>query len=107
MIWFLVAHIVRMILDLLALRLSADKDKDLELLVLRQQIRILQRRVGKPVRATRAEKLVLMVTAVRLKAQARKGRQQLQQSLLIFLARDPARMAPRTGQAKVDVPTAC
>ncbi len=48
MIWALIASVVKVILDVLSLRLMADPDKDLELLVLRQQIRILERRVGKP-----------------------------------------------------------
>ncbi len=48
MIWALIARVVKVILDVVSLRLMADPDKDLELLVLRQQIRILERRVGKP-----------------------------------------------------------
>jgi hypothetical protein len=43
MIWFLIAQIVTVILDVLNLHLSTDPDKALELLVLRQQIRILER----------------------------------------------------------------
>jgi hypothetical protein len=42
MIWFLVGQIVTMVLDLMMLRVTTDQDKDLELLVLRQQIRILE-----------------------------------------------------------------
>ncbi|MHB8628177.1 MAG: hypothetical protein ACYDBJ_23500 [Aggregatilineales bacterium] len=73
-----------MVIDLLTLRYSANNDKDLELLVLRQQIRILVRRVGKAVRPSRIEKLVLALTAVHIKAHARDGRKRLNDSNLIF-----------------------
>ncbi len=67
MIWSLIAQGVTLILDLLTLRYSANKDKDLEVLVLRQQIRILERRVGEPVRSSQVEKLMLALTAVHIK----------------------------------------
>ncbi len=66
------------------LRLIADATKDLELLVLRQQLRILERRVGKPVRPSRAEKLLLAVTALQIKERAQAGRQRFKDSLLLF-----------------------
>ena len=63
MIWFLISQVVRLVLDLLTLHNLLDKDKDLELLVLRQQIRILERQLGKPVRPSRVEKLLLTVNS--------------------------------------------
>jgi putative transposase len=82
MIWSLIAQGVTLILDLLTLRYSANKDTALEVLVLRQQIRILERRVGKLVRPSRVEKLLLALTAVRIKE--REGRQRLNDSILLF-----------------------
>jgi len=82
MIWFLISQVVRLVLDLLTLHNLLDKDKDLELLVLRQQIRILERRLGKPVRPSRVEKLLLTVTAVQLKA--REGRKRFANSILLL-----------------------
>src|SRR5579864_6688900 len=84
MIWSLSAQVVRLVLDLFTIRLSADNAKDLELLVLRQQIRILERRIGKPVRPSRIEKLVLALTADHIKKRARDGRKRLNDSMLIF-----------------------
>ena len=84
MLWCLIAQIVTVILDVLSLRLVTDPDKDLELLVLRQQIRVLERRVGKPVRPSRVEKLLLALTAMQLKDRARAGRQGFKNSLLLF-----------------------
>jgi hypothetical protein len=84
MIWSLIAQVITLVIDLLTLRYSANNAKDLELLVLRQQIRILERRVGKPVRPSRIEKLVLALTAVHLKERAQEGRNRLNSSILIF-----------------------
>ncbi len=66
MIWSLIAQVIQVLLDVLSLRLVADPDKDLELLVLRQQIRVLERRVGKPVQLSRVESLLLALTALRM-----------------------------------------
>ena len=54
------------------------------MLVLRQQIRILERHVGKPGRASPVEKLVLALTAVHLKERMRDGRQCLNDCILLF-----------------------
>jgi hypothetical protein len=84
MIWSLIAQGVMLVLDLLTLRYSVNKDKALEVLVLRQQIRILERRVGKPVRLSRVEKLLLALTAVHLKEWTREGRKWLNECILLF-----------------------
>src|SRR5579864_6384666 len=86
MIWSLIAQVITLVIDLLTLHYSANNDKDLELLVLRQQIRILERRVGKPVRPSRVEKLMLAFTAVHIKERAREGRKRLNDSILLFKA---------------------
>src|SRR5262249_20829559 len=84
MLWSLIAQVVQLVLDVLSLHLIADPDKDLELLVLRQQIRVLERRLSKPVRPSRVEKLLLTLGAMQIKEQARAGRQGLKSSLLLF-----------------------
>jgi putative transposase len=83
MIWSLIAQVVTLVLELLTLRYSVNKDKDLELLVLRQQLRILERRVGKPVRPSWVEKLLLALTVVHLKERAREGRNWFKDSILL------------------------
>ena len=80
MMWFLIARIVTVILDVLSLRLTTDADKDLELWVLRQQIRILERRGGKKVWPSCAEKLLLALSALRLKEHGRGGRARFKNS---------------------------
>src|SRR5579862_2618000 len=84
MIWLLIAQVSTLILDFITLRFIADKDKDLEVLVLRQQIRILERRLGKPVRPSRVEKLLLAVGALCIKERVRGGRKRLNDCILLF-----------------------
>lgn len=50
----------------------------------RQQIRILERRLGKRVRPSRVEKMLLAVTALRMKGYLRQGQQRFKDSLLLF-----------------------
>ena len=61
MIWFLVLQFFSMVLTLLRLGRTSDTDKDLEILILRQQLGILQRQQDKPIKPNRAEKLTLAV----------------------------------------------
>ena len=61
MIWFLVLQFFSMMLTLLRLGRTSETDKDLEILILRQQLGIVQRRQEKPIKPNRAEKLTLAV----------------------------------------------
>src|SRR5262249_61990642 len=54
------------------------------MLIVRQQIPILERRVGKSVRPSQVEKLLVALTAVHIKQRARQGRQRLNDSILLF-----------------------
>ena len=84
MLWSLIAQVVQIILDALSLRLIADPDKDLELLVLRQQIRILERRMSKSVRPSCVEKVLLTLSALQIKERTRAGQLGFKHSLLLF-----------------------
>src|ERR1043165_3044137 len=84
MLWSVIAQVVKVIWDVLSQRGITDPDKDLELLVPRQQIRILERRMGKPVRPSRVEKLLLTLSAMQIKARAWAGQQSFKNSLLLF-----------------------
>jgi urease gamma subunit len=53
---------------LIQLRRTAASDKELEILLLRRQLAIYERKHRQPMRLTRREKLTLVVLAVRLKA---------------------------------------
>ncbi len=62
-------HIFGLLLDLLATRGLADQQKDLEMLLLRQQLRILQRKLpdSRPPCVSKSEKSILAVLAVQFR----------------------------------------
>ncbi len=68
MLWFMVLQIVSTLVELIQLRRTSASDKELEILLLRRQLAIYERKQRQPMRLTRGEKLTLVVLAVRLKA---------------------------------------
>ena len=69
MIWFLVAQIFSTLISLIHIGRMTDTDKDLEIMVLRYQLGIAERKMKKPTRANRVERMALAVLAGRLKNQ--------------------------------------
>jgi len=69
MVWFLVAQIFSTLISLIQIGRMADTDKDLEIMLLRYQLGIAERKMQKPVGANRAERKTLAVFAGRLKQQ--------------------------------------
>ncbi len=84
MIYFLLAHTFTFLLDLVATVRRSDQEKDLEILLLRQQLRILQRKHPHPPRLSRWEKLGLAVLAGKLIAAGGRARSRLNQIVLVF-----------------------
>ena len=68
MSWFVAMEIFWILLEWVRLGRKSRQDKDLEILLLRHQLAILERKQDKVVRASRAEKLILTVLAMKLKA---------------------------------------
>jgi hypothetical protein len=65
-VWLVLAHGVSFVVDFVVVaRQRNDRDKNLEILLLRHQVRLLQRRQPRP-RLSRWEKLTLTVLAVKL-----------------------------------------
>jgi len=82
--WLVLAHFVGFFVDLAAGTPQGDRDKDLQIVVLRHQVRLLQRQRPRPPRLTRGEKLTLAVPAGAL-ARLTSGPQcQLSRNLLLF-----------------------
>lgn len=84
MLWSVVAQIFTLILDLLALLRQSDREKEVEILLLRQQLRILERKQARPPRLSRWEKLGLAVLTARLKTITTGGRERLRQVMVLF-----------------------
>jgi hypothetical protein len=79
MVWFVLAEIFTLLLDVLALRGQSEHEKDIEILLLRQQLRIVERKQRRPCRLSRGEKLGLAVLTARLKAVTTGGRSRLRE----------------------------
>ena len=59
MVWFLVAQLLSTLISLFQIGRMAESDKDLEIMVLRYQLGIAERKLQKPLRANRAERMTL------------------------------------------------
>ncbi len=84
MTFYLLAHTFSLFVDLVWLGRQADHAKDIEILLLRQQLRILQRTQPRPPRISRWEKLTLLVLAGKLTAMTTRARTRLGQLVLLF-----------------------
>ena len=84
MAWFILSQIFSTILTLFRLGRTSGRDKDLEILVLRQQLGILQRQIDKPIKPNRAEKLTLAVLSANLKKQTNRPVKQFRSLIRIF-----------------------
>src|SRR5258705_13307843 len=84
MIWYAVAVVIDFLVDVLTVRWKSA-DKDLELLLLRQQLRVLERKLGQRARPSRCEKCFLAVVLVQLKRVTGQSRAQLGKILIFTL----------------------
>lgn len=72
MVWFVFIQVFSILLEWLSLGRKTEQEKDLEILLLRRQLVILERKLDKPLRVSRAEKLPLAVLLARLRAVSRR-----------------------------------
>jgi hypothetical protein len=84
MIFTLLMSFFSLSLDLLAILDLVKSDKDLEILILRQQVRILQRKVKTPPRISDPERMVLAALTDKYSQFMDGARQRLHQVMLIF-----------------------
>jgi putative transposase len=82
--WFVLAHVVAFLVDLATGMRRGDRAKELQILVLRHQVRLPQRQRPRPPRLTRGEKLTLAVLAAALDRLTTGPRGQLDRYLLLF-----------------------
>jgi putative transposase len=84
MLWFVIAHLLTTLLAWLSIGRRSNQEKDLAILVLRQQVRMQERQLAKPVRPSRIEKLTLAVVTDKLKVVGRRPAAGLRDVLLLF-----------------------
>ena len=77
-------HILTFFLDFFTVMGAMNRDKDPEIIILRQQVRILQRKVKTPPRITDPERMILAILTDRYKQSVDDARQRLHQVMLIF-----------------------
>jgi transposase InsO family protein len=82
--WFILAHIFSTMLMFMRIGRLSEQEKDLEILLLRHQLSILERKCNKQVRPSRAEKLTLAVLAKMLKQTTNRTARQLRGIIRIF-----------------------
>ena len=84
MFYYAIALLVASLFDILTASLKVDSDKDPEIMVLRHQVRVLQRKVDKTPRLSRSEKLILALLANKFKTSVKGARSRLNEALLLF-----------------------
>ena len=84
MLYPLFAQLVSLLLDLVATRRRSEQQKDLEILLLRQQLRIWQRHHPTAPHLSRWEQFGLAVLAAKCAALGRGAKTKLNQVLLLF-----------------------
>jgi putative transposase len=77
-------HIFRLLLDLLVTSHLSERQKDIEILLLRQQLRILQRKLPRSPRVSRWEKGILAVLAVQFRRYSERTGRRLDEVVLLF-----------------------
>ena len=82
MFWSAMAHLVAVLIDLIVARRQSDGAKDLEIVVLRHQLRVLQRRQRQP-RLARWERLTLALLAAELRRLTAHARQRWVRSVVL------------------------
>src|SRR5262249_17634839 len=68
MVWFFIMQVFSIVLECLWLGRKTDREKDLEILLLRRQLDVVDRVRDRPLRVSRVEKLTLAVLAAQLKS---------------------------------------
>ena len=84
MVYWLLVLIITFILDIITSLGDRNRNKDLEIIILRQQVRILQRKVKAPPRITGPERMIVAILVDKFSQTTKDSRQRLHQVMLIF-----------------------
>ena len=83
MIWLAISLVFSTVLELIRIGRMSEKDKDLEIMILRHQLDVMTRLQEKPVKPNRAEKLTLAVLTKNLKQSTKRSTHQLRDIIRI------------------------
>ena len=81
--WFILAQVLTILISIVRIGRMSEQEKDLEILILRQQLAILQRKQEKLVKTNRTEKMMLALLTAKPKAVTRWSTGQLRSILRI------------------------
>jgi putative transposase len=84
MIWFLLGKLLSTFWAMIQINRLSETEKDLEILVLRQQLAILQRTQKHPIKPARVDKMILAIFTAKLKQVSQCTGNQLQNVIRIF-----------------------
>lgn len=84
MFWFGIMHVCSFLLDWLRVGQLSDQEKDLEILLLRQQLALAERKLNKPLRVSRIERLTQAVAVTKLKLVTNQTILQLDEIIRVF-----------------------
>ena len=83
-IYAIVSYFLACLIDLLTAKRMSEDEKDIEIALLRQQLRIVERRQERGPHIPRWQKVPLAVLADRLKKRSRQAKEQLEATILFF-----------------------
>jgi|GEM_PF-3331565 len=84
MVYHFLLCLTTLIFDVFAsIRLAPD-EKDLQIVLLRQQLRVLERKIKKKPRLSRPEKLMLVALTTRLQRQTQRWQHRMREAVLPF-----------------------
>src|SRR5690242_10040899 len=84
MVWSVLTEIFTVLVDLFMLHGQSEREKDIEILLLRQQLRIVERKQRRAYQLSRGEKLGLAVLTALLKAVTTGGHKRLREVMRLF-----------------------
>lgn len=77
MVWFFLAQLFSILVELVPVGHKSEKEKDLEILLLQYQLGILERKLNQPIKPNRVEKLTLVVLVTKVKRETERTTHQL------------------------------
>ena len=103
MSWFILAQFFSTLIELVLLRHQTDRAKDFQILLLRRQLAIVERKLDKPLKVSRAEKFDTRYIVSQTENHNRTDRQATERCDSNLPTGDRVQMASRVGAAQVDL----